>query len=423
MAAREHGMIDHTFTVPLDHSDPTGPTIEVYAREVTRGRTDLPYLLYLNGGPGFPSPRPIGGEGWIRRATADYRLLLLDQRGTGRSTPVTRHSLAQQGDPQQQAAYLKHFRADSIVKDSEFIRQALTGGDKWSVLGQSFGGYCAVTYLSFAPEGLSEVYVTGGLPPLESTADDIYRALYKTVLGKNAAHYERYPEDVERAAAVARFLSNNHVLLPTGRALTVETFQALGNLLGASTGSARLHYLLEAPFDGGHLADTFLFDVERELSWASTAPLYFLLHEPSYARGPGATQWSAQRVRAEFPEFNSVDPVLFTGEMVYPAQFDTDPALAPFRDTAHLIARDDAWSPLYDIDRLKANEVPVAAAVYNDDMYVAREFSLDTARTIAGTRSWLTAEYEHDGLRVSDGAVLDRLITMLRREEGPGHAG
>ncbi|SES18620.1 alpha/beta fold hydrolase [Actinokineospora terrae] len=414
--------IDRTFTVPLDHANPSGPTIELYAREVTRGRTDLPYLLYLNGGPGFPSPRPLGGEGWITRALAEYRLLLLDQRGTGRSTPVTRHSLAWQGTPRQQVDYLKHFRADSIVKDAETIRQALAV-DQWSVLGQSFGGYCAVTYLSFAPEALAEVLITGGLPPLESTADEIYHTLYKTVVGKNIAHYKRYPEDVERASTVARFLKDNTVLLPTGRTLTVEAFQGLGNLLGASTGSSRLHYLLEAPFDGDHLADAFLTDVERELSWASTAPLYFLLHEASYARGHGATQWSAQRVRQEFPEFGNDDPLLFTGEMVYPALFDSDPALQPFRDTAHLIAAEDAWPQLYDIDRLKANTVPVAAAVYNDDMYVARELSLDTARTIAGTRSWLTAEYEHDGLRVSDGAVLDRLITMLRREEGPGHAG
>ncbi|MCP2268327.1 alpha/beta hydrolase fold [Actinokineospora diospyrosa] len=414
--------LDRTFRVPLDHAKPDGETIEVYAREVTRGRTDLPYLLYLNGGPGFPSPRPLGGEGWLRRALTDYRLLLLDQRGTGRSTPVTRHSLAKQGTPQQQADYLKHFRADSIVRDAELIRQQMTS-DKWTLLGQSFGGYCAVTYLSFAPHGLSEVFITGGLPGLESTADDVYRLLYRTVVGKNAAHYERYPQDIERAHNVARFLKDNAVHLPNGRPLTVEAFQALGNLLGSATGSTRLHYLLEAPFDGTHLADAFLADVERELSWASSAPLYFLLHEASYARGEGATGWSAQRVRSEFPEFDKDDPLLFTGEMVYPALFDTDPALAPFRETAHLLAHERTWPELYDVDRLRANEVPVAAAVYHDDMYVARELSLETARTIAGARPWLTAEYEHDGLRVSDGAVLDRLISMLRLGEGPGHAG
>jgi hypothetical protein len=50
------------------------------------------------------------------------------------------------------------FRAESIVADAEMIRQVLvpedhTLGPRWSILGQSFGGFCAFTYLSFAPEG------------------------------------------------------------------------------------------------------------------------------------------------------------------------------------------------------------------------------------------------------------------------------
>jgi hypothetical protein len=58
--------------------------------------------------------------------------------------------------------------------------------------------------------------------------------------------------------------------------------------------------------------------------------------------------------------------------------------------------------------------VPVAAAVYYNDMYVDREFSMQTAQAIRGLRTWVTSEYEHDGLRVSAGAVLNRLIEMCR---------
>ena len=74
----------------------------------------------------------------------------------------------------------------------------------------------------------------------------------------------------------------------------------------------------------------------------------------------------------------------------------------------------DDWPRLYDQDRLRANEVPAAAAVYYDDMYVPLQFSVETAATIRGLRHWVTNEYEHDGLRVSGGAVLDRLIGMVR---------
>jgi hypothetical protein len=33
---------------------------------------------------------------------------------------------------------------------------------------------------------------------------------------------------------------------------------------------------------------------------------------------------------------------------------------------------------------------------------------------VRGLRPWVTNEWEHDGLRVSGGAVLDRLIAMNR---------
>jgi hypothetical protein len=47
-------------------------------------------------------------------------------------------------------------------------------------------------------------------------------------------------------------------------------------------------------------------------------------------------------------------------------------------------------------------------------MYVPRELSVPTAGAIQGLRAWVTSEYEHDGLRVSNGAVLDRLIGLAQ---------
>ena len=107
-------------------------------------------------------------------------------------------------------------------------------------------------------------------------------------------------------------------------------------------------------------------------------------------------------------------PLYFTGEMIYPWMIDADPVLRPFRQAADILAERDDWPPLYDPARLAANEVPTAAAVYYNDMYVDREFSMQTAQAIRGLQAWVTSEYEHDGLRVSDGAVLDRLIGMVR---------
>ena len=151
-------LTDHHFSVPLDHGRPDGERIGVFAREVVAagkaGDRALPWLVFLQGGPGFGAQRPVGRSSWLARALNDYRVLLLDQRGTGRSAPVTARSLARLGPPAAQADYLARFRADAIVLDCELIRRDLCGPDgQWTVLGQSFGGFCAVTYLSFAPHG------------------------------------------------------------------------------------------------------------------------------------------------------------------------------------------------------------------------------------------------------------------------------
>ncbi len=420
---RQPGTIltDHVFAVPLDHGRPDGEQIEVFAREVAaagKADADLPWLLFLQGGPGFAAPRPAGRESWLDRALNDYRVLLLDQRGTGRSSPASRQTLARLGSAQAQAGYLSHFRAVSIVLDAELIRRHLTDAP-WSVLGQSFGGFCTVTYLSFAPHGIREAFITGGLPGLAVTADDVYRQTYRTVMDKNAAHYERYPDDVERARRIAGYLAEHDVRRPDGAPVSVEAFQSVGALLGQGSGSHTLHYLLEDPFaDDDELSDAFRYALMDELSF-SAGPLYALLHEAAYAQG-AATRWSAQRIRAEFggfdprPAIEGTAPLLFTGEMIYPWMIDDDPVLRPFREAADILAERDDWPPLYDPARLAANDVPVAAAVYYDDMYVPREFSMQTAEAIRGLHTWVTSEYSHDGLRVSDGVVLDRLIGMCR---------
>ncbi|MEV4442468.1 alpha/beta fold hydrolase [Streptomyces sp. NPDC049577] len=429
---RQPGLVltDHFFDVPLDHTAPDGESIRLYAREIVaagRVRDDLPWLVYLQGGPGFPAGRPIGRENWLDRALEEYRVLLLDQRGTGRSTPANRQTLPLRGTPAEQAAYLAHFRADSIVRDCEHIRHRLTGGRPWTVLGQSFGGFCAVTYLSYAPEGLAEVIVTGGLPSLHAGADTVYRAAYPRMERKTLGHYARYPGDEAAALRIAEHLADRkpgeEEVLPDGSLLTVEAFQQLGIVLGTGDGSHRLHYLLEDAFvdtvAGPRLSDAFTEQVAAVLSRAGS-PLYTVLHEAIYAQDGRPTHWSAERVRAEFPQFDCrFEPggrFLFTGETVHPWMLRTQPALRPLRETAELLAAREGWTPLYDPERLARNTVPVAAVVYHDDLYVDAGHSLETARAIAGLRTWVTDEYEHDGLRASGRTVLDRLLRLVRDE-------
>ncbi|WP_461174787.1 alpha/beta hydrolase [Arthrobacter sp. Z1-9] len=416
--------VEHFFTVPLDHfgSSPDPETITVFAREyVSASHTEeeaaqLPWLLFLQGGPGGRGNRFGSLGGWSKAAAKDFRILMLDQRGTGLSTPIDRNTLPLRGTAEQQAAFLEHFRADSIVADAELIRDAL-GSGAWSIYGQSYGGFCALTYLSFAPEGLREVVITGGLAPLAGSADDVYRDTFQRVAARNAEYFGWYPEDRARVERIARHLRSTPEFLPDGGPLTVERFQMAGAFLGGNTRVDSLHYLLEDAFTktagGTRLSDPFLEQMQGIVSRRSN-PLYALMHESIYGQG-GATDWSAWRILREYPEFGpDAEPLLLTGEMVYPWYFDQDPALRPLREVAGLLAAKPDWKPLYDVHRLAANTVPVAAAVYSDDIYVDRNLSLETASAVRGLQVWETADFHHDGIADDGEGIFTRLLGMAR---------
>ena len=408
-------LTDHVVEVPLDHTTPDdGRTIEVFAREVVaagREDDDLPWLLFLQGGPGGKSPRPGVGDGWLPHATKTHRVLLLDQRGTGRSTPLTRLTVRGWSDADI-AAYLRLMRADSIVRDAEVLRQRVASSRRWQTLGQSYGGWVTLAYLSMAPEGLDACYVTGGLPGLTATADDVYARTYPRVADKNAAFYERYPDDVALVRRIADRLASQEVLLPDGDRLTTQRFRRLGAGFGMSYGYEHVHWLLDEAWHGDELSDVFLHQVMAETGHVD-GPL-FPLQEYIYGQpGSGATAWAAERAMAEQPDFaEDRDPLLFTGEMFYRWMFEEVRALAPFRGAAELLAAYDDWGPLYDLDRLAANKVPVLAAVYFDDMYVDSGLQLETARYVGNVRAWVTNEFEHDGVRSEGPRVLGRLMDM-----------
>ena len=417
-----HDVHEHVLEVPLDHTGATPGTIELFAREFVRdGGRERPRLVWFQGGPGNRANRPDSIGGWLDRALEEYRVVLVDQRGTGLSTPADRQTLAGVGDAAAQAAYLAHFRADSIVADAEALREAL-GERQWSALGQSFGGFVSTAYLSTAPGSLREVFITAGLPALDGPTDDVYRRTFAGTERRNAQFATRYPVDVATVRDVAAHLRGHDERLPTGERLSARRFLQVGIKLGTSTGFEALHYLLEAPFVtvGGErrLSERFLREVGAIVSFAGN-PLYAVMHETIYSQGPasgGATAWAAQRVRESLPQFDpAADEPLLTGEHIFPWQFEEDPALTPLRGAAELLAAREDFPALYRPEVLAENSVPAAAAVYYDDMFVPRESSLETAAAIRGLRPWLTNDYHHDGIRVDGKHILDRLIRLSRR--------
>ena len=127
-----------------------------------------------------------------------------------------------------------------------------------------------------------------------------------------------------------------------------------------------------------------------------------------------STNWSAMRVLDEFSEFNPDEgnQLLFTGEMLYPWMFDIYKNLKPFKGAANILANKDDWPILYDKNILRLNKVPVYAAVYENDMYVDRNYSIETAGNIGNIKIWETNEYEHNGLRSDGDYILNTLFNM-----------
>ncbi|CAK1728209.1 alpha/beta hydrolase family protein [Vibrio crassostreae] len=408
----------HSFELPLDYQAKDGQQIQVFARELVdlaKDSQELPWLIYFQGGPGFPSPRLSGQSGWLKRALQNYRVLLLDQRGTGNSTVISHETLAHLS-PEQQAEYLSHFRADNIVRDAEAIREQF-GVKQWSTIGQSFGGFCTLSYLSLFPQSLQRCYVTGGIPSIEREADDVYRATYKRVEDKNRAFFAQFPQAQAMCCEISDYLLNNDVRLPNGQVFTVEQFQLIGINLGGGEANLPMYFTLESAFvevnGNKQLSYSFLNQMQQEQGYL-TNPIYAILHESIYCQGT-ASNWSAHRVREQYSHFNyqSGSEFWFTGEMVYPWMFDQLETLKPLREAANMLAEKSDWGTLYNAAQLSKNTVPMACAVYADDMYVELDYSRETLANIPNSKAWITNEYEHNGLRVDGERIVDKLMTMV----------
>ena len=99
--------------------------------------------------------------------------------------------------------------------------------------------------------------------------------------------------------------------------------------------------------------------------------------------------------------------------MLYPWMLDEFQSLKPLKSAAELLAEKNDWPILYDEKILSVNKVPIAAAVYTNDMYVDRDYSIETAEIIRGIEIWETSKYEHIGLRSDGKNVLDLLFSRI----------
>jgi len=110
------------------------------------GNPDGKPVVFLHGGPGG------GTSDWHRRFfdPEAYRIVLLDQRGCGKSTPHV-------GEP---TADLRFNTTWHLVADIELLRRNL-GIDRWQVFGGSWGSALALAYAQCHPDAVTELVLRG----------------------------------------------------------------------------------------------------------------------------------------------------------------------------------------------------------------------------------------------------------------------
>lgn len=433
-------IIERFWEVPLDYEQAGDgcEKIRLFGRTavpVAKEKDNLPTIVYLQGGPGFECSSPRSHPLTLFVHDKGYQILYLDQRGTGLSSPISADTVLQKGDrTSQQARWLSLFRADNIVRDCEAVRRSLLGSrekdedKKWTLVGQSFGGFTAVHYLSSHPEGLREVFTTGGMPPLVDHPDDVYKALYEKVKERNEIYYKKYPQDVKRVRDILKHLKENEIILPSGGQLTPRRFLQLGLAFGGTGGLDGIHTIvlraaseLESNFT---LSYKLLQNIEQEQSFDGNL-IYAILHESIYCQ-QAPSVWSANRLIKSYEGYFDYEtlvekpddvPVYFTGEMVYPWMFTDYAELRKLKPVAEYIAQIGDWPRLYDLEKLKENTVPVNSAIFVEDMYVDFDLSRKTAKAIGNHKVFITNTMMHDAVRTKCNEVMGELFRLNKRVE------
>ncbi|MDO4929116.1 MAG: alpha/beta fold hydrolase [Corynebacterium sp.] len=408
---------EHFLTVPWNWDQPM-ETFELYARElIPQGGEELPLLVYFQGGPGCEAPRPLEVSGIISEMLRSYRVLLLDQRGTGRSHRIDSASPASDRGYER----LIQLRQENIIHDAEALRQAL-GERQVAVFGQSYGGFLIMTYLTLYPAAISKAYMTGGMPGLSHSIDEVYTSTYQHLAIRHQRWFQEYPEAQEKLRELCDHLENHTEFLPNGQQLTSRLFRTLGIQLGREFGPHQLSYLLEAPFHQlrgeKRLTANFLASVGAQVE-TQRNPLYSVIHESIYGGigGQTTTAWAAERLRERIPGFAATpekdEPLYLTGEHIFSWQFEEDPALQPFAQAATQLAYHQWNSSPYNVEILREVEVPIAATMYVDDIFVPFEISQASAAQLADVRAYMTNQWQHDGIGHAGKDIFARMHQLL----------
>lgn len=184
-------------TVPLDYSDPTGPTIQVRVSRAGATGTPDQRIGSLVVNPGGPGASGLDFADYLAATlapavTAAYDIVGFDPRGVGQSAPVscltgaqttrwlrtdvTPDNAAEQATLMRRAQQLadgclrrtpqiaRHLGTDDTVRDLDVLR-AVLGDDQLHLLGYSYGTYLGTRYAELFPSAVGRFVLDGAVDP------------------------------------------------------------------------------------------------------------------------------------------------------------------------------------------------------------------------------------------------------------------
>ncbi|MGQ0825642.1 MAG: alpha/beta hydrolase [Actinomycetota bacterium] len=181
-----------TLTVPLDHDDPTGPTIDLALSRRPADGDAIGSLLFNPGGPGVAAVPYVAQSELLFSSDLleRFHIVTWDPRGAGESTPVdcvdnlddfyavdrSPDAVAEiaaieevtnefvRGCAQRSGELLPHLSTADTVRDLEAIRVALVD-ERLNYIGFSYGTFIGSLYVDAYPNRVRAMVLDGAVDP------------------------------------------------------------------------------------------------------------------------------------------------------------------------------------------------------------------------------------------------------------------
>jgi pimeloyl-ACP methyl ester carboxylesterase len=185
------GFTCSTLTVPLDRSGRVRGELQLDVAVADNMGAERGVLLFLTGGPGQPGvPAVARIVSRLAPVLAAYRLVMIDQRGTGDDAidcPPLQQQVGSSDIAVPAAAAVRAcaaglgktrglYSTSATVADLDALRRAL-GVSTWTIDGVSYGTFVAERYAVAHPGKVKALVLDSVLPHVDPQADD---ALYLT---------------------------------------------------------------------------------------------------------------------------------------------------------------------------------------------------------------------------------------------------